>query len=160
MSLLDYLDKISRISFLYRFPTLSAITQLEFVTSGFSMEAKIPNSGPDGTGSGWQTAASPLGHRHWRQMKTQYKCFVLPQDCDQLVSGALICLYSLGEYPGFVLHSWCGIRAASSPCLQAELLQAQPSGKTSVFICPLSLWQWQFLVPFHRRKMRAIKYDT
>lgn len=126
MSVLDYLEKISRISFLYRFPTPSAITQLEFVTSGFSTEAKIPNSGQDGMGSGWQTAASPLGPRHWRQMKTQYKCFLLPQDCDPVVSGALICLYSLGEYPGFVLHSWCGIQAASSPCSQQNFCRPSP----------------------------------
>lgn len=42
-------------------------------------------------------------------------CLLLPQDCNQVVSGALTCLYSLGECPGFVLHSWSQTQARSSP---------------------------------------------
>lgn len=38
-------------------------------------------------------------HHHWAPdavMKAQYKCLLLPQDCNQVVSGALTSLYSLG----------------------------------------------------------------
>jgi len=60
-----YLDKLRGLFFfLSRFLTPSRNTQLEFGTSGFSMEAKTPSSGQAGTGSEWQTAASPSGPRH------------------------------------------------------------------------------------------------
>lgn len=130
--MLVYLGKLRGILFsvLSRFLTPSRITQQEFVISGFSTEARTPSTGQAGMGSVWQTAASPSGPR--RHYEAQCKDLLLPQDCKQVASGALFAC-TLWVCPSFVFQL----------LFTAELLQAQPFGRASVFIfhgCYSNYW--------------------
>lgn len=84
-------------------------------------------------------------HHHWAPdiiMKHNIKGLLLPQDCNWVASGALFAC-TLWVCPSFHLQL----------LFTAELLQAQPFGRASVFIFhPLLPWMLlQLLVPFHRK---------